>query len=166
MSVITQQEDLIVASEDILFEPRAWHQQSMDKRWKVVDEIMQPSFSHPVRSHSLISRITGHMRPKKICFLTFLFAISLSAIGANPRQAEAGTQNRGPGNSVSEEIPDGANRSSIYRLDHLEGHLASWTAEDGKLHILYHGQYLYGDHGYLRQERPNPCIITAGRDFS
>jgi hypothetical protein len=90
----------------------------------------------------LISRITGHMRHKKICFLTFLFAISPSAIGANPRQAEAGTQNRGPGNSVSEEIPDGANRSSIYRLDHLEGHLASWTAEDGKLHILYHGQYL------------------------
>src|ERR1035441_11084245 len=77
------------------------------------------------------------MRHKKICFLTFLFAISPSAIGANPRQAEAGTQNRGPGNSVSEEIPDGANRSSIYRLDHLEGHLASWTAEDGKLHILY-----------------------------
>jgi hypothetical protein len=68
--------------------------------------------------------------------------MSASTTGANPRQAEAGKQNKGPGNSVSEKVPDNANRSSIYRSDHLEGHLASWTAEDGKLHIVYHAQYL------------------------
>jgi len=83
-----------------------------------------------------------HMRHNKIAIFISVFVMLASATGASPAQVAAGTQDKNTEISTSEKVPDGANRSSIYRLDHLEGHLASWTAEDGKLHIVYHAQYL------------------------